>query len=71
MKPLLRFLVAISALYAMGALTLLIAGWLDRWPRLKEHILKLGEAACTFALGLMGFLIVVVVLRALGWIPSR
>ena len=29
------WLLIIACLYAMGAFTLLVAGWLDRWPSVK------------------------------------
>ena len=63
------WLLIIACLYAMGAFTLLVAGWLDRWPSVKAQVIRLGEAACTFALGMMGLMVVALVLGALGVLP--
>jgi hypothetical protein len=67
----LRLLIVIGALYALGALTMLVATWCDRWPRLKASLLKLGEAAGAFALGLLGFALVVLILRAAGVLETQ
>lgn len=41
----------------------------DRWPRVSKAFLKLGNDTSAFAMGLLGLLLVVVVLRSLGWVP--
>lgn len=64
-------LLVIACLYALGALTLLVAGYLGQYPTLKAQVIRLGEAACTFALGFMGLMLVVIVLRSVGLLPSN
>lgn len=66
MNPLFRVLIITASLYFTGAVTLLVSSWLGRWPRLKVQVVRLGEAACTFALGFIGFVVVVLILQALG-----
>ncbi len=44
----------------------------ERHPRLSQSFLKLGESTFTFAVGLLGLVLVVFTLRTLGWIsPTR
>lgn len=66
-----RLLLVIVCLYALGAFTVLMAGYLDRWPRTRERVIQLGQAACNFALGLMALAFVVVLLRSFGILPPQ
>lgn len=70
MTRLFGLLLIIACLYALGAFTLLVAGWLKRWPMLKAQLLTLGSAACNFALGFTGLLLVVLILRGMGLLPE-
>lgn len=42
----------------------------ERYPRLSTAFLGLGERTFTFAVGLMGLVLVVIALRSLGWIST-
>lgn len=63
-------------LVLLGLLILAVVAWWcaiavpERFPRIARAFQRLGDAVLTFALGTLGFLLVVVVLRAFGWIPS-
>lgn len=64
-----RLILIVLGLLILGGVGFLIAVRLHRWPRIHAAFLRLGDAAITMALGLVGLALVVVVLRALGWIP--
>lgn len=65
-----RLLLVLMGLLILAGVAFLVAIRLGRWPRLQHGFVRLGDAAITFALGLMGFVAVVLILRALGWLPS-
>lgn len=69
MRPLIQILIVDAGLYALGALTAMALPWLKRWPRLHASALALSTAATNFALGLMGLVLVMIVLRALHVLP--
>jgi hypothetical protein len=57
-------------LLVLGGAAYLLAAWVPRsGTRLQAALVKLGDAAVQMGLGLVGLVIVVTVLRALGWIP--
>jgi uncharacterized membrane protein YidH (DUF202 family) len=59
-------------LLLLGGVGYLLAAWApQRWPRLQAALVRLGDAVFQMALGITGLVIVVVVLRALGWIPRQ
>lgn len=68
LRNLILVLLGLMVLWGLG---LVVASRLARWPFMRAAFQRLGEAAQTFALGLLGLVIVVIVLRALGWIPPN
>jgi hypothetical protein len=64
-----RFTLILLGLLILGSLAFLLAVRLTRWPRIQTGFVRLGDAVVTFALGLLGFVFVVLVFRALGWLP--
>jgi len=64
-----RFVLVLIGLLILGGVAFLIAVQLDRWPRARKGFLRLGDAIFTFALGLIGYVLVLVILRAFGWLP--
>lgn len=68
--PLSSLLLTVLGLLVLGGLALLMATWADRrLPRVRHGFVRLGDAAITFALGLLGATMIAVLLRALGWLP--
>ena len=65
-----RLLIVLLGLLLLGALGLLLGAWSERWPRVRFAFLRVGDAAITVALGFMGLWLVIVVFRAIGWLPS-
>jgi hypothetical protein len=63
------FMLVLLGLLILGGLAFLLAVRVRRWPELHTGFIRLGDAVISFALGLTGLAIVVIVLRALGWIP--
>lgn len=59
----------LMGLLILGGVAFLIAVRLTQWPRARAGFVRLGDAVISFALGLMGFAMVVLILRALGWLP--
>ena len=70
MDGLTRLALILLGLLILGGAAFLIAVRFHRWPKLQHGFVRLGDAAITFALGLMGLVTVVLLLRALGWLPS-
>ncbi len=64
-----RFTLIMMGLLILGGLAFLIAVRLHRWPKLQHGFVRLGDAIVTFAIGLLGLWLVVLLLRALGWLP--
>jgi hypothetical protein len=65
-----RFTLVMMGLLILAGLAFLIAVRIGRWPKLQHGFVRLGDALTTFAIGVLGFWLVVLVLRALGWLPS-
>lgn len=65
-----RFSLILLGLLILGGVAFLLAVRLHRWPKLQAGFVRLGDAAVTFAIGLVGYVLVVLVFRALGWLPS-
>lgn len=64
-----RVSMILLGLLILGGMAFLIAVRVKRWPRVQHGFVRLGDAVVTFALGLLGYVLVVLVLRALGWLP--
>ena len=64
-----RLLIVLLGLLLLGALGLLLGAWADRWPRVRYGFIRAGDAAITVALGFIGLWLVIVVFRAIGWLP--
>jgi hypothetical protein len=64
-----HLLLAVLGTVLLGGVALVLATWVDQWPRLRHVFIRLGDATVTFALGFLGFILVVLVFRALGWLP--
>ena len=64
-----RFTLVMMGLLILGGLAFLIAVRIQRWPKVQAGFVRLGDAVVTFAIGLLGFWLVVMFLRALGWLP--
>ena len=70
MNALRPLVLVLLGLLVLGSAAYLLAGWVPRsWPRLQVATVKVGDAAVQMGVGLVGLVIVVTVLRALGWIP--
>jgi len=65
-----RLSLILIGLLIFGGASFLVAVRLSRWPRVQTGLIRLGDAAVTFALGLLAFVAVVMLLRAVGWLPS-
>lgn len=65
-----RMVLLMLGLLILGSIGLLLGAWVSRWPRVRLGFVRLGDAAITFALGLLGAFTVWYVLRSLGWWPS-
>lgn len=65
-----RMVLLLLGLLLLGSLGLLLGAWSARWPRVREGFVRLGDAAITFALGLLGAFTVWFALRGVGWWPT-
>lgn len=66
-----RLMLVLLGLLILGGMGYLLAAWVaPKYPRFQSAFLRLGDAVVSMAIGLTGLYVVVIVLRALGWIPA-